>query len=49
MTSGGKNIPPKVDFRKSKCITGSWLPKIKNYHWKSTSRIQKTLRKSTSL
>jgi len=37
MTSGSQNISPKIDFRKSKCITGSRLPEIKNYHRKSTS------------
>jgi len=36
-TSESQNISPEVDFRKSKCITGSQLPEVKNYHRKSTS------------
>ena len=40
-TFGSQNVSPKVDFRKSKYITGSRLPEVKNYHRKSTSGSQK--------
>ena len=46
---GRQNISLEVDFRKSKYITRSRLPKIKNHHRKSTSGSQKTLWKSTSV
>jgi len=49
MTSGSKNISPKVNFWKSKIITGSLLPEIKKHYQKSTSENQKTLWKSTSI
>ena len=38
--SKSQNISPEVDFQKSKCITGSQLPKVKNHHRKSTSESQ---------
>jgi len=45
MISGSQNISPKVDFRKSKYITESRLPKVKIYHRKSTSGSRKSLPK----
>jgi len=42
MTFGSQNISPKVDFRKSKIITGSRLPEVKNHHRKSTPGSQKS-------
>jgi len=42
MTSGSQNISSEVDFRKSKIITGSRLPEVKNHHRKSTSGSQKS-------
>ena len=45
-TFGSQNISPEVDFlHKSKCITKSRLPEVKNknYYRKLTSESQKTL------
>jgi len=36
-----QNISSEVNFRKSKCITGSRLSEVKNYHQKSTPENQK--------